>query len=200
MKLFTTALALIALIAPFSAQAVEVGAPAPDIATTDINGADFKLSDHKGKIVVLEWHNPECPFVLKHYDTNNMQKAQAEVTKLDGVEWVSINSSATGKQGAYNADQVKSYLTEQGASPTTYLLDSTGVLGKAFDAKTTPHMFVIDKDGKVAYAGAIDDNSSPRKSTVEGATNYVLAAVTDLKAGKAVTTASTRPYGCSVKY
>jgi len=200
MKFFLYALAVIGLIAPISANAVEVGATAPDIATTDINGADFKLSDHKGKIVVLEWHNPECPYVIKHYDSKNMQKLQAEVAAMDGVEWVSINSSATGKQGAYDAAKIKEYLTAQGASPTTYITDPTGVLGKAYDAKTTPHMFVIDKDGKVAYAGAIDDNSSPRASSVEGATNYVTAAITDLKAGNAVTTASTRPYGCGVKY
>lgn len=200
MRFFIYALAMMGLIIPMHASAIEVGSMAPDIVTQDIHGNDFKLSDHKGKIVVLEWHNPECPYVLKHYDTGNMQKVQTEVTAMDGVAWVSINSSAEGKQGAFSADDVKAYLEKEGAKPTAYLLDPTGVFGKAYDAKTTPHMYVIDADGRVAYAGAIDDNSSPRQSTVEGATNYVLAAVNDLKAGKVVATASTRPYGCSVKY
>ena len=168
MKILTYTLAAMALIIPFSAEAVEVGTAAPDITATDINGNNFKLSDHKGKIVVLEWHNPDCPFVIKHYDTGNMQKAQTKVAEMDGVEWVSINSSAEGKQGAYNAEQVQAYLKEQGSTPTTYILNPDGTIGKTYDAKTTPHMFVIDADGKIAYAGAIDDNSSPRKSTVEG--------------------------------
>ena len=200
MKLFTIALAVIGLIMPLSAQAVETGTTAPEITATDINGADFKLSDHKGKIVVLEWHNPECPFVLKHYDTKNMQAAQAKAATMDNVKWVSINSSATGKQGAYNAAEIKAYLEKEGAKPDVYITDPAGTIGKSFDAKTTPHMFVIGKDGKIAYAGAIDDNSSPRGSTVEGATNYVLAALDDLNAGKAVAIPSTQPYGCSVKY
>lgn len=177
-----------------------IGEPAPEIEATDVNGNPFKLSDHKGKIVVLEWTNHECPFVVKHYSTNNMQNAQKEARAKGGVEWISINSSADGRQGSVTSEQAMAVLKDQGAEPTTKLLDPSGTIGKAYGAQTTPHMFVIDADGNLAYAGAIDDNSSPNPKTVSGAKNYVLAAVSDLKAGNAVQTSQTQPYGCSVKY
>ncbi len=185
--------------APALAEAV-VGEMAPEISTTDVYGNEFNLSDHKGKIVVLEWTNHECPFVIKHYDTGNMQSLQAEAREMEGVEWVTIVSSAEGMQGHVSAEEAVEILEEEGASPTTKLLDESGEIGKAYGAKTTPHMFVVDTEGKVAYAGAIDDNSSPKHETVEGAKNYVMAAVSSLKAGEPVEVASTAPYGCSVKY
>ena len=193
-------LAAVLLIGAVPAMATPVvGEAAPEIEATDIHGNAFKLSDHKGKVVVLEWTNHECPFVIKHYDTQNMQKAQ-KLAREKGVEWVSINSSAPGKQGAVDAAQAKKVIEQVGAHPTTQILDPSGAIGKLYSAKTTPHMFVIDADGKVAYMGAIDDNSSPRHSAVEGAKNYVLAAVDNLVAGQPVETPETAPYGCSVKY
>lgn len=176
-----------------------VGEAAPEIEATDIHGNAFKLSDHKGKIVVLEWTNHECPFVIKHYDTQNVQNLQNQLREK-GVEWVSIVSSADGKQGHVSPEEAKAIIAKAGANPTTKILDASGAIGKSYDAKTTPHMFVIDADGNVAYKGAIDDNSSPRHSTVEGAKNYVVAAVDNLIAGQPVETAQTSPYGCSVKY
>lgn len=196
----TLLVGLLAFMAIESAHASpEIGAPAPDFTATDIDGKPFKLSDHKGKIVVLEWTNNKCPFVIKHYDTQNMQNTQ-KALKEQGVEWVSVNSSAPGRQGHVTPEEAKTILEEAGAHVTTQILDEDGTIGKLYDAKTTPHMFVIHTDGTLAYAGAIDDNSSPRHSTVEGATNYVLAAVEDLKAGRPVATSLTTPYGCSVKY
>lgn len=178
---------------------VEIGKAVPNITTTDTNGNPFNLADHKGKVVVLEWTNHQCPFVIKHYETNNMQNAQ-KTAREHGVEWVSIVSSAPGRQGHLSAEEANAIATKSGATISAKILDETGEIGKAFGAQTTPHMYVIDTNGHLAYAGAIDDNSSPNPKTVEGATNYVLAAINDLKAGNAVQTAQTKPYGCSVKY
>ncbi|MFP4312999.1 MAG: redoxin family protein [Alphaproteobacteria bacterium] len=189
---------VMAAVLPASA-AVEVGKPAPAIQATDINGNEFNLSDHQGKIVVLEWTNHDCPFVVKHYDSGNMQKLQNEAREM-GVEWVTIVSSAPGKQGHVSAEEAMKIMEEAGANPTTKILDESGEIGKAYDAKTTPHMFVIDEDGNVAYAGAIDSDSSPRQSAIEGADNYVMAAVESLKAGEEVAVKTSAPYGCSVKY
>ena len=200
-KFITTSLVALALIVPATAQAAapEVGKAAPDFETTDINGETFKLSDHKGSIVVLEWTNHECPFVKKHYDSNNMQTLQKDITAKN-VKWISINSSAEGRQGSHSAEEALSIIEGQGAAPSVKILDPSGTIGKLYDAKTTPHMFVIDAEGTLAYAGAIDSNSSPNPATIEGADNYVVAAVDELIAGKAVTTSQTQPYGCSVKY
>jgi len=200
--IITALIGAIALVSPSKtshAAAPEVGKAAPDFETIDINGKPFKLSDHKGDIVVLEWTNHECPFVVKHYGTGNMQKVQKETT-AKGVKWISINSSAIGRQGNSTPEDAAKIVEDQGAAPTAKLLDASGEIGKLYDAKTTPHMYVIDADGILAYAGAIDNNSSPNPATVEGADNYVVAAVDELIAGKAVTTAQTQPYGCSVKY
>ncbi|MEM6781926.1 MAG: thioredoxin family protein [Pseudomonadota bacterium] len=194
--------ALVAMISPSKtshAAAPEIGKMAPDFEATDINGNPFKLSDHKGDIVVLEWTNHECPFVVKHYGTGNMQKVQKDTT-AKGVKWVSINSSAIGRQGSTTPEDAAKIVEDQGAAPTVKLLDTSGEIGKLFDAKTTPHMFVIDAEGTLAYAGAIDSNASPNPATIEGADNYVVAAVDELIAGTPVTTAQTQPYGCSVKY
>lgn len=205
MKLLPTlAFALFALMTSGSAQAetaivATVGSPAPDFSATDTKGTAVKLSDFKGKTVVLEWTNHECPFVRKHYDTNNMQKTQAAAT-ADGVVWISIVSSAADKEGHVTPEEANQIVEKEKASPSHVILDEKGETGHLYGAKTTPHMFVVDKDGKLAYAGAIDDNSSYDPKTVEGAKNYVLAAIADLKAGKAVETSSTNPYGCGVKY
>ena len=200
-KSITTFLAAIALIVPAAAAnaAPEVGKAAPDFSATDIEGNPFKLSDHKGDIVVLEWTNHECPFVVKHYGTNNMQALQKSET-AKGVKWISINSSAEGRQGFTTADEAKKVAMEQGAAATAIITDPSGEIGKLYDARTTPHMYVIDAEGTLAYAGAIDDNSSPNPKTVEGANNYVVAAVDSLIAGEEVATKQTQPYGCSVKY
>lgn len=197
-------LALVCLSGPVmaakdQAQAPVVGQPAPDFSTTDIDGKAVKLSDLKGKIVVLEWNNPECPFVLKHYDTKNMQKLQADATAKD-VVWLSINSSAEGQQGNIDSVKAKEYVTKAEAKPSHYILDPKGEIGNLYQAKTTPHMFVIGKDGVLAYAGAIDDNPTPRHEAVETAKNYVAAAIDALIAGKPVEVATSQPYGCSVKY
>lgn len=201
MRKFVYILAAIILamaIAPVQA-APQVGQPAPDFEATDVNGQPVKLSDLKGKKVVLEWTNAECPFVVKHYDAGNMQKTQ-EAATAQGAEWITINSAAVGKQGHVSAEQAKTLMTEKGSKASTYVIDESSTIGKLYDAQTTPHMFVIDENGVLAYAGAIDDNSSPNPETIEGAKNYVLAALGDLAAGNAVEAPTSQPYGCAVKY
>lgn len=180
--------------------AAMVGHPAPDFSATDIAGQPVKLSDLKGKIVVLEWNNPECPFVVKHYDSKNMQKIQAEATAKPDVVWLTINSGAEGLQGHMTATQAQEYLTKQGAKPSHYILDSKGEIGKLYHAKTTPHMFVIDQQGALAYAGAIDNDPTPRQGGIDKANNYVQTAVHALSEGKKVEVATSQPYGCGVKY
>jgi len=179
--------------------APEVGKPAPDFSATDVNGQPFKLSDQKGKVVVLEWTNNECPYVVKHYGSGNMQKTQKEAT-TKGVEWVTINSSAPGRQGNVTPEKSKEIATAAGAAASVSILDESGTIGKSYDAKTTPHMFVIDKEGTLAYAGAIDDNPSPKPEDAATAKNYILAALSDIEAGKPVETPTSQPYGCAVKY
>ena len=191
-----TALAILA--APASAAPV-VGKPAPDFKLADANGKAVALSDFRGKTVVLEWNNPDCPFVQKHYGSGNMQKAQAAAAR-DGVVWLTINSGAPGKQGHLSGAEAKALVAKSGASPTAYLLDPRGVVGKAYEAKTTPHMYVVNKAGTLVYAGGIDDKPTPRPADINGARNHVLAALEELKAGKAVSVATSRPYGCAVKY
>ncbi len=192
------ALAITACL-PKAEAAVEVGKPAPVFSAIDTKGTEHKLSDFKGKIVVLEWNNPECPYVVKHYGSKNMQKLQTKYTAED-VIWLTINSGAEGKQGHLTPEQANGYVGEQGAKPTAYFLDADGAIGKTYGAKTTPHMFVINADGNVAYAGAIDSDNTTKPANIKGATNYVAEAIDALKAGKDVATSSTQPYGCGVKY
>lgn len=200
LKPLMTLLAVICLSGPvMAADAPVVGQAAPDFTATDIDGNAVKLSGLKDKIVVLEWHNPGCPFVVKHYETTNMQKLQSEVTAKD-VVWLSINSSAELMEGNLTDAKAHDYIKTSGAKPTHYILDSKGELGNLYQAKTTPHMFVIGKDGVLAYAGAIDDTPTPRHEGVEKAKNYVRAAVDALIAGKPVEVATSQPYGCGVKY
>lgn len=192
------AVGALAIAAPAIA-APAVGSPAPDFSATDVNGKAIKLADLKGKIVVLEWTNNECPYVKKHYGSGNMQKTQKEAT-AKGVEWITINSSAPGRQGHVSAEDAKKIMSDAGGTPSAEILDESGTIGKAYDAKTTPHMFVIDKEGTLAYAGAIDDNPSPKPEDAATAKNYVLAALSDIESGNSVETPTSQPYGCAVKY
>ena len=176
-----------------------VGQPAPAFTLTDTKGATHSLADFAGKTVVLEWFNHECPFVKKHYGAGNMQRQQAAATGK-GVVWLTINSSAPGKQGHVNAEQANAILGEWKASPTAFLLDHDGTVGQAYGAKTTPHMFVIDGSGVLRYNGAIDSNPSADPADIPGATQYVDAALGDLAANRAVARGTSQPYGCSVKY
>jgi peroxiredoxin len=194
-----TAFTALAVIAAPAAAAPVVGQAAPNFRLADVNGKPVTLSDYRGKTVVLEWNNPGCPFVKKHYDSGNMQKAQAAAAK-DGVVWLTINSGAPGKQGHMSGAEAKAFVAKAGAKPAAYLVDPRGVVGKAYDAKTTPHMYIIDKAGTLVYAGGIDDKPTANPADINGARNHVLAALSELKAGKAVSVASSRPYGCSVKY
>lgn len=176
-----------------------VGQPAPGFSAPDQTGATRSLDGYKGKWVVLEWVNQDCPFVQKHYGSGNMQKTQKAATGK-GAVWLSVNSSAPGKQGAMDGKLAAKMVADKGAAPTAVLLDPDGKIGHAYGAKTTPHMFVIDPKGTLVYAGAIDDKPSTDQDDVKTAKNYVLAALDEAMAGKAVTSASTQPYGCSVKY
>jgi peroxiredoxin len=178
----------------------EVGKPAPAFTATDANGKVHNLADFKGKTVVLEWNNPECPFVKKHYNAStNMQNQQAAATK-DGVVWLSVNSGAAGKQGHMSGADATAKMQNLKAANSAYLIDADGKVGQAYGAKTTPHMFIIDAQGVLRYAGAIDSNPSADAADIPAATQYVPVALAELKAGKPVTTAVTKPYGCSVKY
>ncbi len=200
MRLFfcTLAALTVGLCAPAFA-APEVGKPAPDFTATAIDGSTVTLSAYKGKPVVLEWTNHECPFVAKHYGSGNMQKTQKAAVE-GGAVWLSIVSSAPGKEGHVTPEEAKKIVADTGALATARILDEKGEIGKLYGAKTTPHMFVIDKDGTLVYAGAIDDKPSTDPKTVEGAKNYVTAALDDLAAGRPVQTAQTEAYGCGVKY
>ncbi|MEI7668558.1 MAG: thioredoxin family protein [Pseudomonadota bacterium] len=179
--------------------ATEIGKPAPDFTATAIDGATVKPSDYLGKIVVMEWNNPGCPFVHKHYDSGSMQALQEYAAKK-GVVWLTINSGAAGKQGNMSVDEAKKYITSQKLSATHYILDPEGKIGKLYGAKTTPQMFVIDAKGDIAYKGAIDDKSDTEIESIKGANNYVRYAIDSLLAGKAVEISLTKSYGCSVKY
>ncbi|MDP2206469.1 MAG: thioredoxin family protein [Alphaproteobacteria bacterium] len=176
-----------------------VGEKAPAFTAATADGKTVSLADFAGKTVVLEWHNKECPFVVKHYESGNMQALQKELTAKD-VVWLTVNSSADGKQGHETAEAALKTAADSAAVPTHILLDTDGTVGRAYDAKTTPHMYVIDKEGTLVYAGAIDDRASFKQEDIPGAKNYVREAVAALAEGKAVETASTKPYGCSVKY
>ena len=179
--------------------AVEPGEEAPEFTLIDSKGTSHKLSDFRGKLVVLEWLNHECPFVKKHYSGGDMQKLQKEYT-AKGVVWLSIISSAPGKQGHRTGPQAEADTKDKNAAPTAVLLDPSGEVGKKYDAKTTPEMFVLDKEGKILYAGAIDSIKSTDSADIAKAENHVRQALDAALAGKPVPTPQTKPYGCSVKY
>lgn len=197
MKILIAATA-IAISAPAVAAAV-VGQPAPAFTATDSNGKSHSLSAYRGKTVVLEWTNAECPFVQKFYTAGDMQRTQS-AARADGVVWLTINSGATGKQGNVNGQQANAIMKRQGFNSTAYLLDASGDIGRAYGAKTTPHMFVIDPKGTLVYAGGIDNIPSADPADIGKAQNFVKLALADIKAGKPVATTTSKPYGCSVKY
>lgn len=188
-----------ALVAGQAKAAPAVGQPAPAFAAADANGKVRTLDEFKGKTVVLEWTNQGCPYVKKHYNSGNMQGLQKSAVD-DGVVWLTLISSAPGQQGYLDAAGAKAWKAEAKASPSAVLLDPQGRVGKAYDAKTTPHMYVIDGAGKLVYMGGIDDKPTSNVADIQGATNYVTAALGDVKAGRPVAQAVTKPYGCSIKY
>jgi peroxiredoxin len=172
---------------------------APDFALMGTDGKEYKLSQFKGKNVVLEWFNKDCPYVKKHYGSGNMQKLQKTYT-AEGAVWLTIVSSAPKKQGHLTAAEGEALKKENNYAMTAMLLDPKGEVGKLYDAKTTPHMFIINKQGLLVYNGAIDDNSSANPKTIPDAKNHIVAAFADLKKTGTVTTKTNDPYGCSVKY
>jgi hypothetical protein len=199
-RMAVVAAATIALSMPASARAAAVvGQLAPDFSARDASGATQSLSAYKGKYVVLEWVNFECPFVGKHYGSGHMQKLQKDYT-AKGVVWLSVNSSATGKQGYYAPDKINALVKEKGASPTAYMIDTAGTIGRAYGARSTPHMFIIDPRGTLIYAGGIDDTPSTDLADIKTAKNYVQKALDEALAGKPVSTPTSAAYGCSVKY
>src|SRR4051812_19613500 len=176
-----------------------VGSSAPDFSLNDAKGKSHSLGEYKGKYVVLEWFNPECPFVKKHYGSGNMQKLQQEFTSK-GVVWLTIDSSAPGLEGNLTPEQASSTMNSWKTRQTALLLDSEGKAGRAYGAKNTPHMFVINPEGKIVYEGAIDSKASPNPADIPNSTNYVKAALEEAMAGKPVSNPTTKPYGCGVKY
>lgn len=187
-----------ALLALSAQASVKVGEAAPNFSLPGDDGKTHSLADYKGKTVVLEWTNADCPFVKKHY-AGNMQALQKAYT-AKGVVWLSVISSAPGKQGHVDAAGAAALSKERGATPTRVLLDDKGTVGRLYDAKTTPHMYVVDGSGKLAYAGGIDSVASADAADIPTATPYVKNALDEVLAGKAVTVATTKPYGCSIKY
>jgi peroxiredoxin len=188
------------LVIACSAQATpKIGSPAPDFTATDTSGKMWSLAALAGNKVILEWTNHDCPYVKKHYGSGNMQALQKEAT-AKGYLWLSVISSAPGKQGHVDAKQADALTASRDAAPSAVLLDTTATMGRAYGAKTTPHMFIIDEQGILVYMGGIDDKPSSNQADIPGARNYVRQAMADLAAGKPISAPVTRPYGCSVKY
>lgn len=175
------------------------GQPAPAFTLTDLDGRKVSLADLKGRYVVLEWTNPSCPFVVKHYDSGNMQSLQKRFTG-EGVQWIVINSTAASHSEYLKPDEQKAWLAKRGAAASIAALDADGTVGRAYAAKVTPHMYVIDPNGVLVYAGAIDDKRSANPADVKTASNYVVQAFAELRAGKPVSAPSTQAYGCTIKY
>jgi peroxiredoxin len=197
-RLLLSLAAAAALAGPAAAEPA-LGQPAPAFEAQDFNGQTRSLSEFRGKTVVLEWTNNGCPYVGKHYSSGNMQRLQKDAT-AKGVEWLTIVSSAPGFQGYMTPPEAKAWKAKVGAHSSDVLLDSDGKVGRLYEAKATPHMFVIDKAGTLVYMGGIDDRPTSDPASLKGATNYVEAALADVAAGRPVATPVTRPYGCAVKY
>lgn len=178
---------------------VAPGQAAPEFTLTELGGKPVNLADFRGKFVVLEWNNPACPFVMKHYGSGNMQGLQKRATG-DGIVWLTINSTATSHSEFLKPGELNTWLKQQGAAPSFAMLDPDGKVGRAYGARTTPHMYIIDPQGKLVYAGAIDDKRSTNVADVKTATNHVVTALAEVRAGKPVTVPTTSPYGCSIKY
>ena len=198
-KLLLSALTCLASTALFAADSPPVGSTAPDFSVSDSKGKTHSVSQYKGKYVVLEWFSPECPFVKKHYGSGNMQKLQEEFTGK-GVVWLSVDSSAPGKEGNLSPEEAEKKMTEWKTHSTAFLIDADGKAGQAYGAKNTPHMFVINPEGKIIYEGAIDSKASANPNDIPSSTNYVRVALDEAMADKKVSNPTTRPYGCSVKY
>ena len=201
LKTLTAAITLtsLAIAAPASAK-IATGSTVSDMQVVDSYGVTHNLSDFAGKNVVLEWTNHGCPYVKKHYESDNMQNLQKEATADGSTVWLSVISSAPGKQGYVSADEANALTTSRDAAPSAVVLDPKGTAGKTFSARTTPHMYVINADQTLVYQGAIDSNRSASAATIPGATNYVREALTAVKSGQPVAMAETAPYGCNVKY
>jgi peroxiredoxin len=202
MKMIKTLLitcGFLAVATSLSFAETEVGKPAPNFSLPDTNGKTRSLADLKGKYVVLEWYQPDCPFVKKHYRSGNMQALQKEYA-AKGVTWLSIDSSAPGEEGNYPADKLNEIAKQDNSARTALLLDPAGEVGRLYGAKTTPDMFIIDPKGILVYKGAIDNKRSTDLADVKTATNYVKGALDAVMTGKTVPTSATQPYGCSVKY
>ncbi len=182
-----------------AAAAAEVGKPAPSFSVVDATGKVRSLAEFRGRTVVLEWTNRDCPYVEKHYGGGAMQRLQSDAAR-DGVVWLSIISSAPGKQGYLPPSQALAHAARVGATPAAILIDASGAMGRAYGARTTPHMYVIDDQGTLVYAGAIDDRKSTSPADIAKANNYVAGALADVKAGRPVALPTSTPYGCSIKY
>jgi peroxiredoxin len=192
------AIFLSAAVEPATAQ-VRIGTPAPAFTLTDSSNRTLSLADFKGKTVVLEWTNHDCPYVGKHYRGNNMQALQRKWTGR-GVVWLSVISSAPGQQGHVSPQQANKLTADRGAAPTAVLFDPTGKTGRAYGARTTPHMYVISGEGALVYMGGIDDQPTARLEDLKGARNFVDQALGEIAQGKPVSVTSSRAYGCSIKY
>jgi len=198
-RFFQIPLIITVLYACGSGAALRVGEPAPVFEGMDTGGNVHRLADYRGKTVVLEWTNHDCPYVRKHYGAGNMQEQQREAA-AQGVVWLSIISSAPGKQGHVSPEDADELTRTRNAAPRAVILDSEGKIGRAYNAKTTPHMFIIDETGVLVYMGGMDSISTANPDDIPQATQYVRAALQELAAGKPVSTSVTKPYGCSVKY
>jgi len=199
MKLLLIAITALVTGPLYAADVPPVGSAAPDFSAPDTNGKTHSLSQYKGKYVVLEWFNPECPFVKKHYGSDNMQKLQQEYTGK-GVVWLTIDSNAPGTEGNIAPDQAQKIMASWRTKQTALLLDPESKVARSYGAKNTPNMVVINPEGKIVYEGAIDSKATPNPADIPNSTNYVKAALDESLAGKPVTTSHTKPYGCSVKY
>ena len=198
-KLLLTAVIAFVTSALYAADVPPVGSAAPDFSAPDASGKTQSLSQYKGKYVVLEWFNPECPFVKKHYGSDNMQKLQGEYTGK-GVVWLTIDSNAPGTEGNITPEQAQKIMAQWKTKQTALLLDPESKVAKLYGAKNTPNMVVISPEGKIVYEGAIDSKASPNPADIPSSTNYVKAALDESLGGKAVSNAQTKPYGCHITY
>ena len=194
-----SAAALLALGAHLPARAARVGQPAPDFSLPDTGGKAVRLADFRGRFVVLEWTNPGCPFVRKHYESGNMGATQ-KLARDQGVAWLAINSTETASGDYLEPPRLADWLKQHQGVPTAVLMDPEGTTGRTYDAKTTPHLYIVDPQGMLVYAGGIDSIASARVSDIEKATNHVKAALADIAAKRPIAQAVTKPYGCTIKY
>ncbi|MFO6420360.1 thioredoxin family protein [Hylemonella sp. W303a] len=203
LRRFSRLLAVLACVAmPLAAKATtvpSVGQSAPDFTLQDVGGKTVRLSDFRGRYVVLEWNNPSCPFVQKHYGSGNMQQLQKEAGAKN-VAWLTINSTEAGHADYLAPAQLARWMREQGGASTATLMDTNGVVGRAYAARVTPHMYIVDPQGRLIYAGGIDDKPSARASDIPGATNHIRVGLAQALAGQPLSQSTTRAYGCSIKY